>query len=102
MTDKEVINAQIRVPLGKLSSNTARVTDAAATGAGVAEATARGAGECGREGSGNDMDGNDDVGDDDTFSQFGEPVRSAAAAAAAGGLCAVCDGAGCDCVSFQK
>ena len=98
-----MINAQIRVPLGKLSSNTARVTDAAATGAGVAEATARGAGECGREGSGNDMDGNDDVGDDDTFSQFGEPVRSAAAAAAAaGGLCAVCDGAGCDCVSFQK
>ena len=97
MTDKEVINAQIRVPLGKLSSNTARVTDAAATGAGVAEATARGAGECGREGSGNDIDGNDDVGDDDTFSQFGEPVRSAAAAAA-GGLCAVCAGTGCDCV----
>jgi hypothetical protein len=38
------------------------------------------------------MDGNEDVGDDGTFSQFGEPVGSVAAAAGAdaGGLCAVC------------
>lgn len=52
------------------------------------------------------MDGKDDVGDDGTFSQFGEPVGSVAAAAGAdaGGLCAVCApasaedvGAGRDC-----
>jgi hypothetical protein len=56
------------------------------------------------------MDGKDDVGDDGTFSQFGEPVGSVAAAAGAdaGGLCAVCApasaedvGAGRDCYVVQ-
>jgi len=104
--DREVINAQTRVPLGRESSNTARVADAAnGGGAGAAWGASVCSGECGREGSGNDMDGNEDVGDDGTFSQFGEPVGSAAAGAGAtGDLCAVSasaddDGGGarCDC-----
>lgn len=40
--DREVINAQTRVRLGKVSSNTIRVVDAAATGGGGA-GCARGA-----------------------------------------------------------
>ncbi len=49
------------------------VTDAAVAGraAGVVTVAARGAGECGREGSSNDMDGKDDVGEEKTFSHGG-------------------------------
>jgi hypothetical protein len=50
------------------------VTDAAVAGraAGVVAVATRGAGECGREGSSNDMDGKDDVGEEKTFSHGGE------------------------------
>jgi hypothetical protein len=59
-------NAQVRVRAGSSWSNMASVTDAAVAGRAEAAAVVvvvRGAGECGREGSGNDMEGKDDVGE---------------------------------------
>jgi hypothetical protein len=57
-------------------SNIARVTDAVVAGRAAAAVVvvvvvARAAGECGREGSGNDMEGKDDVGES-TLSHGGE------------------------------
>jgi len=82
LMDNEENRAQMRVRVGSAWSNIARVTDAAVAGraAGVAAAAAvvvvvaRGTGECGREGSGNDMpvEGKDDVGEESTCSHGGE------------------------------
>ena len=76
LIDNEEKKAHMRVRAGSVWSNIARVTDAAAAGrADAAEAAvvvvARCAGECGREGSGNDMEGKDDVGES-TLSHGGE------------------------------
>jgi hypothetical protein len=96
LMDNDEHSAQKRVLAGSVSSNTARVIDAAAPDwvaavdvvvVVVVVAVARAAvvgcccccccsGECGREGSGNDMDGNDEVGDDGKFSHCGESVGS--------------------------
>ncbi len=91
--DSEENNAQTRVRAGSVWSNIERVTDAAVAGraAGVAVVVvvvvARGAGECGGEGSGNDMEGKDDVGEESTCSHGGESdVRVLA--------CGLVDGAG--------
>jgi len=91
--DNEEKRAQMRVPAGNVWSKTARVTDAAAAGRAAGVVVARGAckgcsGECGREGSGNDMEGNDDVGEESTFSHCGESDGSPVAA------CGPADGAG--------
>jgi hypothetical protein len=66
LMDNEENKAQMRVRAGSSWSNIERVTDAAVAGRAEAAAVvvvARGAGECGREGSGNDMEGKDDVGE---------------------------------------
>jgi hypothetical protein len=66
LMDNEENKAQMRVRAGSFWSNIARVTDATVAGcaeAAVVVVVARGAGECGREGSGNDMEGKDDVGE---------------------------------------
>jgi hypothetical protein len=77
LIDNEEHRAQIRVLVGSVWSNTARVTDAVVAGRAAGVVVARGAckecsGECGREGSGNDMEGNDDVGEESTVSHCGE------------------------------
>lgn len=76
LMDNEEKIAQMRVRAGSVWSNMARVTDAAVAGrAEAAEVAivvvAWGAGECGCEGSGNDMEGKDDVGES-TLSHGGE------------------------------
>jgi len=80
LMDNEENKAQIRVRGGSVWSNIERVTDAVVAGrveaapvviVVVAIVVARGAGECGREGSGNDMEGKDDVGES-THSHGGE------------------------------
>ena len=91
--DNEESSAQKRLLAGSVWSNTARVADAAVAGGAVAGVVVRGggwgcSGECGREGSGNDMDGNEDVGDEGRCSQFGESDGSPVAA-----VCAPADGA---------
>jgi hypothetical protein len=63
LMDSEEKKAEMRVRAGRSWSNIARVTDAAVAGCAEAAAIARGAGECGREGSGSDMEGKDDVGE---------------------------------------
>jgi len=66
LMDNEENKAQIRVRTGSAGSNIESVTDAVVAGraeAAVVVVVARGAGECGREGSGNDMEGKDDVGE---------------------------------------
>lgn len=62
LMDNEEKKAEMRVRAGSFWSNIARVTDPAAAAA-VVVVVARGTGECGREGSGNDMEGKDDVGE---------------------------------------
>jgi hypothetical protein len=84
LMDNEENKAQTRVRAGSSWSNIERVTDAAVGGRAAAAAVvvvARGAGECGREGSGNDMEGNDDVGER-TLSHGGESDGSPALAGA--------------------
>lgn len=75
LMDNEENKAQMRVRAGSVWSNIERVTDAVVAGraeaAAVVIVVARGAGECGREGSGNDMEGKDDVGES-TLSHGGE------------------------------
>lgn len=71
LIDNEENKAQTRVRAGSVWSNIERVTDAVVGGRAEAApvvivivvAAARCAGECGREGSGNDMEGKDDVGE---------------------------------------
>jgi hypothetical protein len=77
LMDNEEHRAQMRVLAGSVGSNTARVADAVGAGRAAGVVIARGAGkvcsgECGREGSGNDMEGNDDDGEESTFSHRGE------------------------------
>jgi len=88
--DNEENKAQMRVRAGSAWSKIARVTDAAGAGrADAAEAAvvviARGAGECGREGSGNDMEGKDDVGES-KLSHGGESDGSPALACGSAGV----------------
>jgi len=99
LMDNEENRAQMRVRAGSVWSNTARVTDAVFAGrsAGVVVVIVvdRGAcrecsGECGLEGSGNDMEGKDDVGEESTFSHCGEPDGSPVPVA----VCGPADGAG--------
>jgi hypothetical protein len=75
LMDNEENKAQMRVLAGNVWSNIERVTDAVVAGRAEAAAAvvvvARGAGECGREGSGNDIEGKDDVGES-TLSHVGE------------------------------
>ena len=90
LIDNEENKAQMRVLAGNVWSNIDRVTDAVVAGcaeaAAVVVAVARGAGECGREGSGNDMEGKDDVGES-TLSHGGESDGSPALACwATGGV----------------
>jgi hypothetical protein len=89
LMDSDESNAKKRERTGSVSSNTARVVDAAVTGR-VVGAAPGGAtwgwgcsGEWGREGSGNDRDGNEDATEDGTFSQCGESVGSVPAVPAA-------------------
>jgi hypothetical protein len=77
LMDNEENKAQMRVLAGSVWSNIERVTDAVVAGRAAEAAVvvvvvvARCAGECGREGSGNDMEGKDDVGES-TLSHGGE------------------------------
>jgi hypothetical protein len=79
LMDNEENKAQMRVRAGSVGSNIARVTDAVVAGRGEVSAPVvvvvvvawGAAGECGREGSGNDMEGKDDVGES-TLSHGGE------------------------------
>lgn len=92
LIDNEEKKAHMRARAGSVWSNIARVTDAAAAVRADAAGTAvivatRGAGECGREGSGNDMEGKDDVGES-TLSHGGESEGSPVLA------CGSADGAG--------
>ena len=78
LMDNEEKKAQMRVRAGRVWSNIASVTDAvvaerveAAAAVVVVVVRGWGAGECCREGSGNDMEGKDDVGES-TLSHGGE------------------------------
>jgi hypothetical protein len=91
LMDNEENKAQTRVRAGSVWSNIARVTDAVVAGraeapSAVVVVVSRGAaaGECCREGSGNDMDGKDDVGES-TLSQGGESDGSPGGAGRVGG-----------------
>jgi hypothetical protein len=100
LIDNEENKAQMRERVGSVWSNIARVTDAAVAGCeeaavvAIVVVVARGAGECGREGSGNDIEGNDDVGES-TLSHGGEsdgsPVLAAGGAGRVGGASELMD-----------
>jgi hypothetical protein len=98
LMDNEENKAQMRARAGSVWSNIARVTDAVVAGRAEAASVVvvvaapvvawGAAGECGREGSGNDMEGKEDVGES-TLSHGGESDGSPALACGPAGAAAL-------------